>query len=265
MRTSRWLRVVCVLAMLLAAASLLGRAAGSEVSHDPLNPVVLSVSQTLDFQLVGSRAGAFAYYKIDYPGDGRVVSFEIDCAPGDPGVMPAVGINVYGPNGYRIASAKPVPGHTNRKLFMWSDRTPLAWLVQVYNYLDGVPVNFHMVFGGLPPVEPTPTREPVMQPAEAKPLSIGSGSLLGNTAGTYAFYKLQLQAGQEMGLHLFCSPDNEYVTRGFGANVWGPDGKQYVTDGHHDMRFVAGAGGEYLIQIYNYLHAVNVMYVLTHD
>ena len=265
MRTSKILRVVSALAILLAAGSLLGHAAGSEVSHDGSNPVVLTVSQTLDFQLVGSRAGAFAYYKIDYPGDGRVVSFELDSAPGDPGVMGAVGLNVYGPNGYLIGSARTSRTICDRKVFMWSDHTPLSWLVQVYNYVDGVPVSFHMILGGLPPVDPTPTPAPVMQPSEAKPLSIGSGSLLGHRAGKYAFYKLELQLGQTMGLHLFCTPDNQYVTQGFGVNVWGPDGVQYVTNGSHDVRFVAGPFGEYLVQVYNYLHAINVTYVLTHD
>ena len=97
-------KVLFTFAILIAIVLALVSAIHADVSHDPHNPIPIPCDQSIDFTLTGNRAGAFAYYSIDYPGDGRIITIELDMAPGDPVVMQAAGFNVYGPNAYYIGS-----------------------------------------------------------------------------------------------------------------------------------------------------------------
>jgi hypothetical protein len=103
------------------------------------------------------------------------------------------------------------------------------------------------------------------QPSEARRLSLASDSLLGNRGGSFHYYKVDLTASSSpSALHLYYTPDNYLVSQGFGLNVYGPDGITYAHGGH-DLAFLPKASGTYLIQVYNYLHGINISYVLSHD
>jgi len=235
------------------------------ISTDPQQPIVLPSDQSLTFMLVGNAAGAFAYYAIDYPGDGRIITISLDMAPGDPAAARGLGFNVYGPNGYFISPGYPSTVKIDRKEASWADHHPAQWLIQVYNYLNGVPVTFDLGIKGLPTAEPTPTREPVMQPSEAKSFSIASGSLLGDRGGNYCYYHFEtLGYDEEVTLELYYEPDNHLVAQGFGLNVYGPNGT-HCAQGGHTVTFRCPVPGTYLVQVYNYLHAINIHYVLTHQ
>jgi len=237
----------------------------ADISHDPAAPIPIPSDQSLDFALVGSRAGAFAYYSIQYPGDGRVITFELDMAPGDPAALLGTGFNVYGPNAYLIGSGRPSQSRPGQKVLRWADHNPARWLIQVYNYLDGVTVNYHLQLTGLPDPRPTPTREPVMQPSQAATFAIVSTSLLGDRGGNYHYYNLVYPGnGSEVTLHLYYTPDNYLVSQGFGLNVYGPDGG-HCAQGGHDIKFRCSLPGSYLVQVYNSLHALNVSYVLSKE
>ena len=247
---------------LILALALIGTIE-AEVSHDPAAPVAIPYDQALDFALLGNGAGSFAFYSIEYPGDGRVITMQLDLAPGDPVAMLGAGFHVYGPYGYLIGTGAQAPDKVDRKIVRWSDYNPARWLIQVYNYLPGTMVNFHLEVTGLP--GPQPTRAPVMLAAEARTFSLGSGSLLGDRGGNYHYYKLDCPAsGAEVVLHLYNTADNYLVSQGFGVNVYGPDGKHYPIDAHY-VRIKCNVAGTYLIQVYNYLHAINISYVLVRE
>jgi hypothetical protein len=249
--------------LLIAVLALMGTTR-ADVSHDAAAPVAIPYDQSLDFMVVGSHGGAFAYYSIEYPGDGRIITIELDLAPGDPGAFMAAGFNVYGPNGYFIGSGSRSMTKTDRKELYWSDFNPARWLIQVYNYLDGVPVNYHLQVTGLPEPEPVFERGPVMSPAEAVTFSMASGSLHGDQGGNYHYYNIESGGdGSEVSLDLYFAPDNDIVKRGFGVNVYGPRDGVLVATGGYETNFRLELPGTYLVQIYNYIHGVNITYVLT--
>ncbi|MBM4430280.1 MAG: hypothetical protein FJ026_08050 [Chloroflexi bacterium] len=254
--------LIVVLCILVLALAWIGDIE-ADVSHDPAAPIPIPYDQALDFALLGNGAGSFAFYSIEYPGDGRVITIQLDLAPGDPVAMMGAGFHVYGPYGYLIGTGAQDIDKLDRKVVLWSDYNPARWLIQVYNYLPGTTVNFHLEVRGLP--GPQPTRAPVMLPAEATTFSLASGSLLGDRGGNYHYYKLDCSgSGAQVVLYLFNTPDNHLVSEGFGVNVYGPDGTHYPIDAHY-VRFKCHVPGTYLIQVYNYLHAINVSYVLVRE
>jgi hypothetical protein len=257
-------RVVWVTVGLMVMVFLVMGTIHADISHDAAAPILIPSDQELDFVLGGSRAGSFAYYSIDYPGDGRIITMELDLAPGDPVAMNAAGFNVYGPQGYFIGSGYKSPDKADRKELEWSDYNPAPWLIQVYNYLDNVPVAFKLKLSGLP--GPQPTRAPVMSPAQAMSFSMTGGGLVGNAGGNYHYYNVESNGnGSEVTLHLYHDPDNHIVSRAFGMNVYAPEGGVLAASGSHEVTFDLEASGTYLVQIYNYLDGQNVNYVLTQE
>jgi hypothetical protein len=261
MRARNTVAVLTLLAALVVVVSI-----HADTSRDPHQPIAIPYDQSVAFTLSGNHAGEFAYYSIDYPGDGSVITIEVDMAPGDPVAVRGAGFNVYGPNGYFIGCGGPSEEKTDRKVLQWSDYNPAQWLIQVYNYLDDALIGFDLRIEGLPDSgpSPTPTPEPVMLPFQARTFSMASDNLLGNRGGNYHYYYLESSGDDEqVTLELYYAPDNHIVSRGFGLNVYGPDGVQYAHGGH-EISFKCPVAGSYLVQVYNYLHAINIHYVLNH-
>ncbi len=257
-------RVVFITVGLLAVVLVLMGTIRADVSHDAQAPIVIPYDQELVFTVGGSRAGAFAYYSIDYPGDGRVITLELDLAPGDPVAMLGAGFNVYGPQGYFIGSGIKSPTKADRKEFKWSDHNATPWLIQVYNYHDNMPINFRLKVSGLP--GPQPTRAQVMSPAQAVSFSMAGGGLIGDRGGNYHYYSVESNGnGSSVTLHLYHDPDNHVVSRAFGVNVYAPEGGVLAANDSHEVTFDLEDAGTYLVQVYNYLDGQNVNYVLTKE
>ncbi len=233
----------------------------ADVSHDPNAPVPIDYDQGLDFSVLGSRAGAFAYYSLEYPGNASVITIELDMAPGDPAAQLGLGFHVYGLNGYLIGSGRRSDDKVDRKVLMWADRTRGPWLIQVYNYLEGYPVSFHLQVTGLPAPAPTPL--PVTEPSQAIEFTAVSDALIGDRGGSFRYYKLEATGdGSEAVLRLYNDPDDEWVSNAFGVNVYAPVDGLLVAQGRHELRFKLEYPGTYLIQVYNYLHGSLVHYSL---
>ena len=94
--------------------------------------------------LVGSDAGAFAFYSVQYPGEGSVASVEMRYVPGDPITTAGVGLNVYGPAGQLVGRGHQVSNTGGDGLLQWDYRSDEACtlVVQVYNYLDGGAIHY---------------------------------------------------------------------------------------------------------------------------
>ncbi len=254
--------LVAIASLVLFAVLFALSPASAEISKDANKPLHVAHDSSLDFALAGNHAGSFGYIGIDYPGGGAVVTIQADMAPGDPGAMSGTGFNVYGFNGYLIGSGVPADGTPGRKALRWADTNAQPWLIQVYNYLDNVTVRFHVEITGLP--GPTPVPPPPARPDEAAPLAIAASSLVGDHSGRFHYYKIDSTGNRsEVTLRLSYAPDDEWISNGFGMNVYAPSGGMLVAKGGHEAKFKLEMPGTYLIQVYNYLPSRNVTYLLT--
>jgi hypothetical protein len=225
--------------------------------------------------LTGNRAGTFAYYTLEYPGDLRVVTIELHFAPADPVTRLGFGFNVYGPGGFAIGQgAADTEDDGEPVQLQYSDANRATWLVQVYNYIPGHQVSYSLVAGGLPEaqVEPAPSPAPTEPSLPEPPSELGfavSGALLGKAAGAYAFYELDgLGQGTEVTLTMAFSPDDPVISPGVGFAVYGPSGEVARGEstglpGQRKAVFAAEHPGPYLIQVFNYIEGVLISYSLT--
>ncbi len=125
--------------------------AATAQSTDSRGPQQLTDNVPVEGTLTGSRAGAFHYYAIEYPGDLRVVNIELWFAPADPVTRLGVGFNVYGPSGYFIGEGAEAGGAGDGLLRLWySDASKATWLIQVYNYIPDQTIGYSIVAQGLP-------------------------------------------------------------------------------------------------------------------
>ena len=90
--------------------------------------------------LPGSRGGAYAYYQFEYPGDNSKVNLKMTLDLDAPGMAEGVSFVVYGPTG-QVARGRPTnkPGEREDS---FSSGAAGTYLIQVYNYLDGITVNY---------------------------------------------------------------------------------------------------------------------------
>ena len=256
MRNKSLLTLVGVAILIVAAIAT----TSADVSHDPNSPITIDQDQYFDFSLVGNRAGEFAYYSLEYKGDASVVTIELDMAPGDPAAQRGVGFHVYCCNGYLIGTGRRSEDKVDRKVLEWADRNSTRWLIQVYNYLHGVPVGFRLTVSGLP-VAPPPREE--MQPSQAALFSVAADGLIGDRAGNFKYYKVESKGdGAEVALKLDYAPKDRWISNAFGVNVYAPVDGLLVAQAGDEASFKLDMAGTYLVQVYNYLHGVDIRYSL---
>lgn len=225
--------------------------------------------------LTGNRAGAFSYYSIDYPGDLRVVTIELQFAPADPVTRLGFGFNVYGPNGFVIGrGAEHENGDDEPLRLQYSDANKATWLVQVYNYIPGHRVAYSLVARGLPAVQalPGPIPTPTVAPVPASPADLGlaaTGTLAGNRSGAFAVYKLDYRGdGSEVVMTMSFTPDDPVIARGVGFVVYGPSGEvsrgqSTGLPGQRKAVFASREPGAYTVQVFNYIQGVVIQYSVT--
>jgi hypothetical protein len=257
-----------LLAVLILCALCLSAIAPMPSSAD--TPQVLENEKWVAGALTGSRAGAFAYYAINYPGDKRVVTIEVRFAPADPVVKRGFSFNVYGPNGFFIGRGVSVGdvGGDGVLRVKWSDQNPATWLVQVYNYIPDLTVAYGIMAKPLPP-PPAPPAPPAPPPPAGLPIPlIGAGYLEGRTGGTLAYYYVNVAAGgPDVQLLMTCWPDDANIARSVGFVAYGPRGETYTgattgTAGERRATLPASAPGTYRVQLYNYIDRLSIRYLL---
>jgi hypothetical protein len=243
------LSIVIMLAIALAwPASALAQATTPDAAE------TLPDGKMLGGWLTGNGGGAFHYYKVDYPGDGRVVTISFDFAPWDPLLGAGVGFNVYGRNGYHIGqgSGAGLSSHQVREL-SYSDDVAAIWLIQVYNYVPNRTISYRIKIGGMPPAYQ----------------EVVAGALPGKSAGSFQFYTFQY-AGDESDVQvkMTFSPDNPMISRGVGVVIYCPKGEAARgngtgTPGERLAVFSSTVSGRYLIQVFNYIPGLMMSYSLS--
>jgi len=246
-RVLGWTVVLTLVLGLAAAGGVVAQNADREALADHI-----PVSGTL----AGNRAGAFAYYTIDYPGNRHVVTIELRFTPNDPLTTSGIGFNVYGPDGYVIGHGKPNrTADVGLLKLRWSDKTEGTWLVQVYNYLPDRRISYTIEAQGLP----------------VSPESSASGTLLGRHMGRFEYYTIEYPGDHyEMTIELEFVPADPIMCKGVGFSVFGP-GVSLVGKG--SLHYNAGTGvwklvysdedaASLLVQVYNYIPGRAVSYTL---
>jgi hypothetical protein len=121
-------------------APVIQQPSGSGTAEDPF---VLAVGETLTGALTGDRGGAFRFFVLSPRPEG-VARVTLHVAPEYPGAGDAVGFTVYGPHdavarGTRSATA-------GLRTAQFTPKAGERYLVQVYNYVHGQPVDYRISF-----------------------------------------------------------------------------------------------------------------------
>jgi hypothetical protein len=264
-------------AVFLVLALALGVAGAALGQDSPESPLPLPGDTPLSGSTVGSNAGSFDYYAIDYPGDERVVRIVVRFAPGDPATLAGVVFNVYGPAGFHIGESSPTGDQDGREDLSYSESADTTWLVQVFNYIDSVTVSYTITAEGLPAPTPTPatpapgitpTPTPVAPDAVRGLEEPVSDTLAGNRAGAFDRYQIVYPGdNSEVTVTMTFAPDNPVIQEGVGFTIYGPEGQEFVaqptgTPGERRVTLASDVAGTYLVQVHNYIEGLTVGYTI---
>ncbi|MHB9034548.1 MAG: hypothetical protein ACYC6L_16060 [Anaerolineae bacterium] len=89
--------------------------------------------------LVGSRGGAYASFPVTFESS-SAVNLVLDVWPYDLVIANGIGLNVYGPQG--LAGSASAQGSSNQLKLSFTPQAGAEYTVQVYNYLEGLPLHF---------------------------------------------------------------------------------------------------------------------------
>ena len=261
--------VLAVVLVLTVASATVGGV--SAAANTPQTAAMIYNEAPVSGTLMGNHAGAYWYANIDYPGNEHVITIDMTFAPADPVTSRGVGFNLYGPfNGQLIGSGKLNEDKDAGflELQYTSDKAERL-LLQVFNYIDGVQVNFTMTAKGLPPVPVAVAGATQIAPAApsapAGAVVPMSGTLAGAAGGTFARYSVTFNSAAPVSLVMTYAPTDSIVGRGVDFRVYGPDGEVATSGetgafGQIAATFTPVAGAKYLIQVENYVRGVVISY-----
>ncbi|MBI2305071.1 MAG: hypothetical protein HYU86_10065 [Chloroflexi bacterium] len=228
-------------------------------------------------RLVGNGGGAFRFYRIDHPGQGLPVKIELTTSPGRDSYGLAFGLKVYGPTG--LVGEAPVErneGTWTRFSMTLATALAGAYLIQVYNYVDGMAVDFSIQVSGLAEAAPKP--DAVVSTADrpfaiTQPTANIGGLLLGKSDGNFAYFSFEYPGANTMlDIELRYSPPSPFQNGAIGFNLYRRDDGVLVGQGFETQRDSAQAtvsyplknveGGTYLLQVFNYEAGLQANFVL---
>jgi len=251
-------------------------------SADHPAPLVSAVQGSL----VGSNAGAYNYYVVDYPGQYAIGTLSLNFGPADPTISNAVGITVW-QNGTQISSVDGTgasdPGSISVP-FSSDQAGPVV--VQVYNYDPNQKVSYDLSLTGLPEsaavpasvapavsVAPAPAPKSSAASTAAKTPDLSTpktGTLVGSVAGAYADYSLNYPGDASVKVINFSfSPTGPDVANGVFVNVYQngtllssyPGTENGSADpGNVQVMFSSTTAGPVLVQVANYNNNIPITY-----
>lgn len=273
-----------VAAIVLALGVVTGAAAAS--NDGKTAATAMSLSGTVAGNLTGSAAGAFDYYTFPYPGDGSTATLSLNFTPDDPTVSNAVGVALW-QGGTEVTSVNGVGSTPGSNSVTFSSTTSGPVLVQVYNYDDGVPVQFQLSLSGVAasaatssrtaPSASTPAASSASTSANgsaSRPFSLTgamSGSLPGNSAGSYVYYSRSYPGdGSTASVTLTFSPNGADVANGIyvvayqnGSQIASAHGTDATTPGSLSISYSSTTSGPVVLQIGNYNPDATISYSIS--
>jgi len=103
-------------------------------------PGAISAGQTISGTLVGSGAGAFGRYTLAHPGDGSERAITVRFFGAHAGAESAIGFEVYGSQGQRVAAARTDVAYQYRATIRPTSAGD--WLIQVHNYAQDLQLTY---------------------------------------------------------------------------------------------------------------------------
>lgn len=280
----RWfLRVgtALLLIFVLSANVLAANPDGSTAATAIPLPASLSASGTL----TGLAQGAFAFYTLDYPGDGSVGSITLNVNPTDSNTTNAVGVNLY-QAGAMLLSMNALGATSGVNLGKFSSTIRAPVLIQVYNYLPGQEATYHFSVSGISgqgasvgglstatsssPATGTTVGSGGQMAKSAVPLSASlsaSGVLTGSPIGSFAYYTFNSPGDGRSGtLTLTINPTNPGTTNAVGVNLYQAGSTLLSMNatssvpGTNSGAFSSATAGPILVQVYNYMSGQTASY-----
>lgn len=102
-------------------------------------------------RLLGSAGGAFAAYRLSVPAR-QTVQLVLTYTPDDPVIARGVGLRVLDATGHPLAEGINVTGRVGERTLSFTAEPGPAYIVQVYNYMPKVALDYRVLLPG-----PTPT------------------------------------------------------------------------------------------------------------
>lgn len=215
--------------------------------------------------LTGNSAGAYAFYRFDYPGKNWVAKLTLNFSPDDTVAHRGIGLIVYAPDGSAYTSS--ITDTLGLQQIRFASGLAGSYLVQVYNYIPGYTINYSITTQGIPiPAAPTPT------PAQNTLVQSVSGSITGDSGGAFAYYSFFYPGdGSTVRLSATFWPADEWLNRGQGFNIY-LDGRHIAQSrpdrddvARQTLQFSSSLAGTFVIQVYNYNAGVTTQFTLTRE
>jgi len=226
---------------------------------------------TMNGTIVGNPAGAYAYFVVNYPGQGADVRIQLTMGSYNASLSAGLGFWVYGGNGFVGRGEWQSDGYL--ELAYGADE-PTALLVQVYNYYDLLAVPYSIVATGLPASQPVAQATPAATVAAVTTSNLETntaGAIVGSHAGAFGKYTLKYAGDSaDVKITMTFTPDDPSLVGAVGFQVYDPDGVQVAagvptsdTPGVHQATFASAKAGTYTVQVYDYVDGLTLNYALT--
>ena len=232
--------------------------------------IPLPPNLTASGTLTGVAQGAFAFYTLDYPGDGSVGTITLNVNPTDSNTTNAVGVNLYQADATLLSmTALGTTSGLNHGNFSSKLKAPI--IVQVYNYLPGQEATFNFSISGITGHGASASGAATSTASStAIPLSASlsaSGVLTGNESGSFAYYTFNYPGDGSQGtLTLTINPANPGTTQAVGVNLYQAGSTLLSMNatgsvpGTNSGAFSSTTAGPILVQVYNYLSGQSASY-----
>lgn len=220
-------------------------------------------------------AGAYHLYEIQYPGGNVDLLIRVRSLTGDVVAERAFGLVLYRPYAGPLEAGVTAGGAYREVGYSSPDAGVLT--VQLYNF-SRMAITYELAVVGLEPAADSTTAlltEPAAPEAPAPAEVIADeggvttlqGALVGDRAGSFAEYRLEAVAGEQLTITMENLPIDPAFGQSIGFRMYGPDGKLAAKG--VEMRpfywwdtLMAPLTGEYTLQVHNYAPGVTLTYTI---
>ena len=202
---------------------------------NPSTPIVATGTTFTGGGVLPGKGGSFNYFYLDYPGGRTNMTITLGYSPINNNSGKGVGFNLYRPDstvkeGASVVGSSAETGRNESSAtagFTYSGDAAERFLLQVFNYLPDLTVNYTLIVSGLagPVAEvgdiSTPDRAFVLSASQQAAV----GTLSGDKSGHFHYYVLQYPGGnREVRVTASTEPNARLGDGEFGFNLYnGPN------------------------------------------